>query len=76
MCNRRELESLIVSGLEQIRRLEGALARKWATLATAPRDARVSFLRDLAEFQRQTTQLEKLLQALEEPAHHSAPVAA
>jgi hypothetical protein len=76
MCNRRELESLIVFGLEQIRRLEGALARNWATLATAPRDARVSFLRDLAELQRQTTQLEKLLQALEEPAHHSAPLAA
>jgi hypothetical protein len=76
MCNRRELESLIVFGLEQIRRLEGALARNWATLATAPRDARASFLRDLGEFQRQTTQLEKLLQALGEPAHHSAPLAA
>jgi hypothetical protein len=76
MCNRRELESLIVFGLEQIRQLEGALARKCATLATAPRNARVSFLRDLADFQRQTTQLEKLLGALEEPAHQSAPLAA
>jgi hypothetical protein len=76
MCNRRELESLIVFGLEQIKRLEGALARNWPTLAAAPRAARVSFLEDLAEFQRQTTQLEKLLQALEEPAHHSAPLAA
>ena len=76
MCNRRELESLIVFGLEQIRRLEGALSGKWATLATASSDVRVSFLQDLAEFQRQTTQLEKLLQALEEPAHHTAPLAA
>jgi hypothetical protein len=76
MCNRRELESLIVFGLEQLRRLEGALAGKRAALATASRDARVSFLRDLAQFQRQTTQLEQLLQALDEPAHHSAPLAA
>ena len=76
MCNRRELESLIVFGLEQIGRLEGALEGKWAMLATASRDTQVSFLRDLAEFQRQTTQLEKLVQALEEPAHHSAPLAA
>jgi hypothetical protein len=76
MCNRRELESLIVFGLEQIRRLEGTLARQWATLATASHEARGSFLQDLAEFQRQTSQLEKLLQALEEPAHRSAPLAA
>lgn len=48
MCNRGELERLIVFGLQEIRSLERLLTRKWAGLATRPQQSRASFLRNLA----------------------------
>jgi hypothetical protein len=76
MCSRRELEGLIVFGLQETRRLERLLKQKWVNLAAAPQSARVSFLRTLAEFQTQASMLEKLIGALDEPAQRSAPIAA
>jgi hypothetical protein len=76
MCSRRELEGLVVFGLQEIRRLERLLNRKWKTLEAAPQNARVSFLRNLAEFQEQASLLEKLIDALDEVAQRSAPAAA
>jgi hypothetical protein len=76
MCSRRELEGLIVFGLQETRRLERLLKRKWATLVAAPQTARVSFLRNLAEFQEQASRLEKLIDALDELAQRSELAAA
>jgi hypothetical protein len=67
MCNRRELEGLIVIGVEELTRLERLLTRQWDALATAPRDARVSFLSDLVQFQEKANRLERLVDALNEP---------
>jgi hypothetical protein len=76
MCSRRELESLVVFGLQEIRSLERLLQQKWAGLATGPQQARAAFLQNLAELQEQTVRLEKLVSALDEPAHRTAPLAA
>jgi hypothetical protein len=61
--------------VEELTRLESLLTRQWAALATAPRNARVSFLSDLAELREKANRLERLVDALNEP-HRDLPLAA
>ena len=78
MCNRAELEGLIVIGVEEVRRLEVVLKRQWAAIASGPSrgSARKSFLRSLAKFEEQASQIEKLLDVLEQEAYRVGPLAA
>ena len=77
MYSRAELEGLIVTGMEEIRRLEVLLKRQWAAVTSGPkRPACNSFLRNLARFQEQASQVEMLLDVLEQETDRVGPLAA
>jgi len=76
MCSRRELEGLILAGLQELRSLECLLSRKLATLGTAPRKARLSFLVNLIDLQERACRLEKLVDVLDDANQWNASVAA
>jgi hypothetical protein len=76
MASRRELEALIVFGLKEVWRLETILRQQWETIETASEEARASFLWSLTEFEQHTSRLEKLVDALDNPADAAAPLAA
>jgi len=76
MCTRRELESLIVLGLEEIKRLESSLDRRFAGLKSAPPQARASFLLNLAALSEKTRWMEQMIDALDEATHLAEPMSA
>jgi hypothetical protein len=76
MCSRRELETLIVIGLEELRGLETHLNQRLAALGKASRQRRISFLRNLIDLEERSRQLEELVDALDEGSRRTAPVAA
>jgi len=75
MCNRREVEGLIVTGLQEVKSLEFNLDQRLADLGGAPRQARVSFLLNLMELEEKALELEKFVDALE-GSYRTEPAAA
>ena len=66
MWSRSELEALIVRGLQELRKLEARLDRRWAHLGGASVEARNRFLRNLIELESRVEQIEKLTATLDE----------
>lgn len=76
MRSPNELDGLILMGLRDIRGLECLLDRRLATLGTAPRKARLSFLANLIDLQERACRLEKLVSVLDESNRRNESAAA
>jgi len=76
MWSRNELEGFILVGLRELRSLEYLLDRRLASLGTAPRQARLSFLVNLTDLQERACRLEKLVKALNDATQRDESVAA
>lgn len=65
MVSRKEIEQLILTALGQIRTMEENLDRRFGTLATSRREARIEFHWSLHDLESRTSRLEQLIDALD-----------
>jgi hypothetical protein len=66
MGSRRELEALIIHGVQELRNLEARLGRSWAHLGGASVETRNRFFRNLMELETKVEQMERLTAVLDE----------
>lgn len=76
MVSGREIEHMILIALDEIRALERNLSRRFGTLATARKTARVAFLLSLKDLDSRTRRLERLIGALDQTIRYTTPAAA
>jgi hypothetical protein len=75
MSNRRELEGLVLRGIQELKSLESSLDRRIAQLGRAPKQARTSFFLDLIHLEKRAQQLERIIDALD-TSHRTSRLAA
>lgn len=76
MISRRELERLIIVGLQELRQAERDLARRFKSAASHGRKNCESVARSLAVLKAKAEAVEELLGALDETRSSDTPVAA
>jgi hypothetical protein len=66
MVNRKELEGLVALGIQEIRAAERGLQARYGSLKKANLAKRLSFLESLDELARRASQLERLVDQLDD----------
>jgi hypothetical protein len=65
MYNRRELETLLVTGIQELQTIESSLDRRFGVLGKASEQTRKSFVLKLVALEKKASQLEQIVDALE-----------